>query len=227
MSRWVLVFFISSRASRCYSGLTIARTPKLPIKTSNANFRLIGFLPLIFFLAQAVHYWRINELGHLLWMCNIGNLLLAIGLFCCNRQLMRIAIIWTVPGVVIWLLYVVLDWGVFFTSTLAHVGGLIVGMFVLRQIGMARLTWAYAFVWFLAVQILSRVFTAPELNVNLAHKIQPGWESRFGAYWEFWAVLVIVIGVTLWVLEKTLSRLWPAGETSIESGERLSKVVSS
>jgi len=202
------------------------RTPKLPIKTSDAKFRLIGFLPLIFFLAQAVHYWRINELGHLLWMCNVGNLLLALGLFCCNRRLMRIAIIWTVPGLVIWLIYVVLAWGVFFSSTIAHVGGLIVGMFVLRKIGMARLTWAYAFGWFLVVQLLSRLFTAPELNVNLAHKIQPGWESHFSAYWEFWATLVIVSGLTLWVLEMVLSRVWPVSERLIDGPEHLSKVVS-
>ena len=39
------------------------------------KLRLLGILPLIFFIAQVVHYWRINELGHLLWMCNIGNLL--------------------------------------------------------------------------------------------------------------------------------------------------------
>src|SRR5678809_610700 len=105
------------------------------------RMRLLGLLPLVFFLAQCVHYWRIDQLGHLLWMCNIGNLLLAIGLFWGNCRLMRVAIIWTIPGLFVWFLYVVLAWGLFFTSTLAHVGGLIVGMFVLRQIGMDRGTW--------------------------------------------------------------------------------------
>jgi hypothetical protein len=45
------------------------------------KLRLLGVLPLIFFLAQSVHYWRTRELGNLMWMCNIGNLLLAMGLF--------------------------------------------------------------------------------------------------------------------------------------------------
>jgi len=177
--------------------------------TSEVRFRMIGILPLMFFLAQAVHYWRIREFGHVLWMCNIGNLLLAIGLFWCNRRLMRIAIIWTIPGLFVWFLYVVLAWGVFFTSTLAHVGGLIVGMFVLRQIGMARGTWLFAFGWYLIVQLLSRVFTAAELNVNLAHRIQSGWEQRFGSYWEFWLVLTVVIAITLWVVEILLRNIWP------------------
>src|SRR5262245_26972210 len=102
------------------------------------KFRLLGILPLLFFLGQAIHYWRIHELSHILWMCNIGNLLFAVGLFVDNRRLMRVAIIWTIPGLIIWLIYVVFAWGVFFSSTLAHVGGLIVGLFVLRRIGMDR-----------------------------------------------------------------------------------------
>jgi hypothetical protein len=177
--------------------------------TSEVRFRMIGILPLMFFLAQCVHYWRVGQLGHLLWMCNIGNLLLAIGLFWGNRRLTRTAIIWTIPGLFVWFIYVVLAWGVFFTSTLAHVGGLIVGVFVLRQIGMDRGTWLLAFGWYLLVQLLSRVFTAPDLNVNLAHRIQPGWEQRFGSYWEFWLTLTVVIAVTLWVVEFVFRNIWP------------------
>lgn len=172
-------------------------------------FRLIGILPLIFFLAQGIHYWRIDQLGHMLWMCNIGNFLLAIGLFLDNRWLMRIAIIWTIPGLMIWFIYVVLAWGIFLTSTLAHVGGLAVGIFVLRKIGMDRRTWLYAFGWYLLVQFLSRLITSPELNVNLAHKIQPGWEQPFGSYWQFWLVLTFVTGFVLWALDWGFQRIWP------------------
>ena len=45
------------------------------------RFRLLGLLPLVFFLAQTIHYRRVGGMGNLLWMCNLGNLLLAIGLF--------------------------------------------------------------------------------------------------------------------------------------------------
>ena len=47
-------------------------------------------------------------------MCNIGNLLLAIGLFWRIVGSARVAIIWTIPGLFIWFTYVVLAWGVFF-----------------------------------------------------------------------------------------------------------------
>jgi hypothetical protein len=206
-------YFVPSAAA---IGLTMARAlhqgfPALTAdKTLEYKFRALGILPLLFFLGQGIHYWRIHELGHLLWMCNIGNLLLAVGLFLDHRRLMRVAIIWTIPGLIIWLIYVVLAWGVFFTSTLAHVGGLVVGLFALRRIGMDRRSWLYAFVWYLLVQLASRLFTATDLNVNLAHKIQPGWDQRFGSYWEFWLVLTIATGCTLWLVEQLFRRIWPA-----------------
>jgi hypothetical protein len=172
------------------------------------KLRLLGIFPLIFFLAQAEHYWSINELGHLLWMCNVGNLLLAMGLFLEKPLVIRLAAIWTIPGLLVWLLYVVLAWGVFFTSTLAHVGGLIVALFALSRIGMDRTSWRWAFGWYLMVQLASRLVTPAVLNVNLAHAIQPGWERAFQSYWTFWLVLTIVTAIVLWLSGLLLWSIW-------------------
>ena len=172
------------------------------------KLRLLGLLPLIFFLAQFVHYWRINELGNMFWMCNIGNLILATGLFLEKPVVIRLAAIWTLPGLVVWFLYVVLTWGVFLTSTLAHVGGLIVAMIALRYYGMDRTAWRWAFGWSLVVQLASRFFTSPALNVNLAHAVQSGWP--FQSYWTFWLVLTAATIVSLWLGGLILWRIWPA-----------------
>jgi len=174
------------------------------------KLRLLGLLPLIFFLSQAVHYWPIHELGNLLWMCNVGNLLLALGLFLEKPQVVRLAAIWTIPGLLIWFLYVVLVWTVFVSSTLAHVGGLIVAMIALSRYGMDRNAWRWAFGWYLVIQLASRFVTAPALNVNLAHAIQPGWDRAFHSYWSFWLVLTILTAVALWLCGLLLGRLWPA-----------------
>lgn len=173
------------------------------------KLRLLGILPLLFFLGQVIHYWPRHELGHMLWMCNIGNLLLAFGLFLEKPQLVRLAAIWTLPGLVIWFLYVVLVWSVFLSSTLAHVGGLMVAMFALSHYGMDRNSWRWAFGWYLVVQLASRFITAPELNVNLAHTIQPGWDRVFHSYWTFWLVLTIATLVGLWLCGLILWRIWP------------------
>ena len=176
--------------------------------------RLLGFLPLVFFIAQGVHYWRINELGHMLWMCNIGNLVLAIGLFLEQPLLVRVSAVWTIPGLIVWFLYVVLAWGVFLTSTLAHLGGIAVAAIALQTYRMDRNSWAYAFGWLLVMQLLSRLFTAPQLNVNLAHAIQPGWERTFSSYWSFWLVLVIATAAVLWLSGWLWRTLWPEVESS-------------
>ncbi|HEY9503650.1 MAG TPA: hypothetical protein VIR01_18575 [Pyrinomonadaceae bacterium] len=174
------------------------------------RMRLLGLLPLFFFLAQGVHYWRIDQLGHLLWMCNVGNLLLAMGLFLDKARVVRLAAIWTIPGLLVWIIYVVLAWGVFLTSTLAHVGGLIVAMIALRKYGMDRIAWRWAFGWYLMVQLLSRLVTPSELNVNLAHAIQPGWERAFDSFWTFWITLTLIGVVVLWLSGLLLWSIWPA-----------------
>jgi len=174
------------------------------------KLRLLGVLPVIFFIAQTVHYWKINQLGHLMWMCNIGNLLLAMGLFLEKPLVVRLAAIWTIPGLMIWTLYVVLAWGLFLSSVLAHVGGLAVALIALSQYGMDRTSWRWAFGWYLLVQLASRFFTAPELNVNLAHSIQTGWDRAFHSYWTFWLVLTLATMVTLWMSGLLLWRIWPS-----------------
>jgi len=174
------------------------------------KLRLLGILPLLFFLAQGVHYWGRYELGNLLWMCNVGNLLLAMGLFLERPLVIRLSAIWMIPGLFIWFIYVVLPWSSPLGSTLAHVGGLIVAMIALSRVRMDRTAWRWAFGWYLMVQLASRFVTPAELNVNLAHAVQPGWERAFGSYWTFWLVLTVLTAVVLWLCGIFLWSIWPA-----------------
>lgn len=188
------------------------------------NFRLLGIAPLIFFFAQGLHYWRLNdpaELGHMLWPCNIGNLLLAIGILTYRAPLIRVATLWMVPGLFIWFVYVVLAWGVFLSSTLAHVGGVTVALIAARKVGMTRNAWLYAFGWYLLIQLISRLITAPALNVNLAHAAYGGWQSVFGAYWTFWVAITIVAAAVLCGLGALLRKFWPAPVEVAATGDTL------
>ena len=95
------------------------------------------------------------------------------------------------------------------SSALAHVGGIIVALIVLRRVRMDRIAWIYAFVWYLFMQLPSRLLTDPRLNVNVAHRIQTGWENAFSQYWKFWVVLTALVGVCLWGVGFALSWIWP------------------
>lgn len=183
---------------------------------SSLQFRLLGLVPLSFFLAQTVHYWRYGGLGNLAWMCNVGNLLLATGMFFNHREMMRAAAIWTIPGLAIWYLYVGIAGGP--SSALAHVGGIIVGVLVLWRVRMDRWAWVYAFAWYLVMQLFSRFATARELNVNVAHFIQPGWEAAFSNFWKFWLVMTVVVGAALWLIGMFFFLIWPAESIGREMG---------
>jgi hypothetical protein len=189
----------------------------LPVEPLPTRIRLLGFLPFIFFIAQGLHYWQIDQWGHLLWMCNVGNLLLAAGLFLVQPLMIRVAVIWSVPGFFVWLRYVVwewfhyatLDWGAVTSGTLAHIGGLAVGLIVLRRVRVDRRAWFYAFIWYLAIQLISRVVTPPALNVNVSHHIYEGWQGRFSSYFYFWVVLTIAVVIGLRIIGWCLERIWP------------------
>ncbi len=189
----------------------------LATEPPTTQYRLLGLLPLTFFFAQALHYWQINQLGHLLWMCNVGNLLLAAGLFFDKRLLIRVAVIWSVPGLFVWLRYVVsewfhyatLDWSAVASSTLAHLGGLGLGLAVLRRVSINRQAWIYAVIWYLMMQLLSRIVTPPELNVNVSYRIYEGWQGHFSSYFRFWVVLTLAVAACLWSLNWVLNKIWP------------------
>jgi hypothetical protein len=108
------------------------------------------------------------------------------------------------------------------TSTLAHIGGLAVAAIALKTCRMDRNSWLYAFGWSLLVQLISRFFTAPDLNVNLTHFVQPGWERTFTSYWSFWLVLTFATLIVLWLSGLLWRTLWPTTEASRHAAASLS-----
>jgi hypothetical protein len=220
MGRELKEFLISLNSRQWETHVKVLCFTSVTTLITRISHRWLGLLPLIFFFAQAQHYWRSNELGHMLWMCNIGNLILALGLFFDKPVLVRLSAIWMIPGLVVWFVYVVLAWGVFLTSTLAHVGGLAVAVIALKWYRMDRSAWRYAFGWYLAVQLVSRFITPPALNVNLAHAVAPGWERTFQSYWSFWLVLSGVTAVVLFVSGMIFWAIWrPERAEELATGE--------
>ena len=102
------------------------------------------------------------------------------------------------------------------SSSLAHLGGFTIGIIVLRRVRMDARAWFYAFIWYFILQLLSRLVTPAEMNVNLSQSIQAGWEHMFSSYWQFWLVLTLCVGASLWILGLILRRLWPAAPTVVE-----------
>lgn len=185
-----------------------------------AKLRLLGLLPLGFFLAHGLYYWKHVGLGNMLWMCTLANLMLAAGLLIGYAWLIRLAVIWLIPGLPLWLFYLAQDGEWLVTSFFTHVGGLIVGLVVLSVVRFDRRTSMHAFLWYLFLQQISRMVTAPALNVNVAHNVYQGWETVFSAYWQYWLATTALAAIGLWVLGLVLLKLFPPVRKTLSDNQR-------
>lgn len=178
-------------------------------KLSPLSYRLLGLLPLIFFILHANYYFTHGGLPHLLWMCNIGNLVLAIGMLLDIPVFVRMAVAWLLPGLGLWIVTYVLPGAILMTSVIAHVGGLLIGLIALFRVRTSQWAWLHATLWFLFMQQMSRLFTPTNLNINVAHAIWPGWEKHFNSYWKFWLASTLVAAIGQWVLWLCLKQWIP------------------
>lgn len=180
---------------------------------SGEKYRLYGLLPLFFFVLHTLSNWHDGGWPHMLWMCIIGNLLIALGILLRVPLPIRIGVSWLVLGLGLWLGFLVLKVGTSLPSVLAHVGGLVVGLAALAKVRADRNTWLYASLWYLAVQQLCRVFTPADLNVNIAHRVYDGLEVFFTTYFGFWLATTILAALALWLIGLGLQKLWPPPES--------------
>lgn len=172
--------------------------------------RLSGLLPLFLFLARLRFFLNAGTPGHILWMCHITNLMLALGLFFGQRELIRISVLWLIIGMPLWALDMA-RFGIRELTTFGtHIGGLIVGLVAISRVRGGRKTWLYALVFGIVLQLICRIITSPELNVNTAHYVYRGWEALFyNNYLLFWVVITILSGIVLWGIGKAFVRLFP------------------
>lgn len=171
--------------------------------------RLLGLLPLGFFLANLSANYREGHVGNSLWMCYLANLLLAAGLLLARPELLRTGAIWILPGLPLWLMDMIRTGIIRPTGVLAHLGGAAVGLFALRVFRAGRFAWLHAFLLYLAVQQLCRWITPPDLNVNLAHAVYEGSEKMFREYRTYWLATSALMALALWITGRLLILLFP------------------
>jgi hypothetical protein len=123
------------------------------------------------------------------------------------------AVLWLIPGLPLWLWFIAMEGGWLLTSTFSHVGGLGVGLIALRTVGADRTTPIYAVIWYLVSQLICRVFTPAESNVNIAHRVYEGFEHMFSAYWQYWLATTAMVVAGAWLLGLVLQKTFPRPAT--------------
>lgn len=175
--------------------------------TSGAFARVVGIIAILFYIIHGVISIRAHEGSNLLWLCNIGALLIGISLLLPRPELLGIGLLWSMLGNAIWVAYVASGATFHWSSLLTHAGGLILGLTGARLIGLPRYCWLWALLSLPFLQILSRLLTPEADNVNVAFRIQDGLGDRFDDYATFWILVFLLCALTFMLFEFLLRKL--------------------
>lgn len=164
--------------------------------------RSVALLPALFFAVQALYHWSMGAAANALWMCNISNLLMALAIVARTRLLMRTAALWLLAGLPLWVIDLWQFRELSFSTFLGHLGGGAIALLTLHRVGMGRGVWLAALGWYLLVQQACRLWTRPELNVNLAHSSRGLGSLNIPNYHWYWLATTFLAATLLIALEK-------------------------
>ena len=160
-----------------------------------------GIVAIFFYLIHAGVLVYGREPYHIIWSCHLGCLLIGIGLLLARPWFLSIGFFWLIMGVPLWILNVLTGADFMLTSTLSHIGGLVIAFYGLRFIEIPRFSWAGATIGLVVLGSVTRMVTPEHANVNLSFAVWTGWEQAFPSY--FWYVVLILStsAATFWVME--------------------------
>jgi hypothetical protein len=163
-----------------------------------------GLAAIAFYAAHAWEFRRLQKSENALWACHIGCLLVGFGWLGGWPTINAIGLLWLLPGIGFWLLYLVIGGLFMWTSVLTHVGGILLGLWAARQFGFPEGVWWKAGLGFIGLILVSRRLSRRSENVNFSIKVWPGWETRFPSYKRYVAGLVLGAFALFLVLENVL-----------------------
>lgn len=177
-------------------------------RPSRSGNGYLGAMGVVFVgLHAGVYAWQ-GTPGQALWSCTVACLLVGLGGLLSNAAVVGVGFLWLVAGTPLWLLYLGLGGTLLGTSVLTHGGGLVLGLALVRRLGLPAGTWKRAAAAQMALVATSRLLTAPAHNVNLAFHPLEGWERVFP--WHL-ASLAATFAVQVCVFagaERALRRRW-------------------
>lgn len=156
--------------------------------------RWLGVAALVCFAIHASYHLLAGRWPDVLWGCHIATLLVGIGALLERAEPVAIGVLWLCFGNPMWILDISTGGELLPTSPFTHVGGLVIGLWVLKRLGVPRRAWLHATAAFLGLLLLSRLVTPRASNVNLAFAVAGGWEKTFPSY-PLYLLLMIAAGI--------------------------------
>jgi hypothetical protein len=145
--------------------------------------------------ALAVHAWALGpHRAHLLWSCHIASATIAVGLLAGSARAVAAGFLFHLAiGFPAWLVEEVTTWpDVMPTSLLAHTLPPVAAFLYLRRRSLPRGIVVPAWAIYILPIPLARWLTPPELNINLAHQVWPGFSAIVSSAWTFQLIAIPV-----------------------------------
>ncbi len=154
----------------------------------------------------AIHAWNQTVQHHsvnMLWFCNVALLMIVYGFVFKSPNAMGIGFVWSVFGLPIWAYELITVGGILWSSFMTHFGSILLSGIGMLTMGAPKGLWWKAVAAFLPLHIISRLFTPPDLNINLAHEIRlpPSLEAMAPPYLVYMAAFYIAGAVFALLVE--------------------------
>ena len=171
--------------------------------------------------ALALHGWALGPYrAHLLWSCHFASAIIALGLLAANARAVAAGFLFHLAiGFPAWLVEEILTWpDVMPTSVLVHTFPPLAAFLYLRRSGLPRGIVVPAWAIYILPIPLARWLTPPELNVNLAHSVWPGFRGIVSSAWTFQLIAIPVALALLFLADAILRRIF-RGQWAVASGQ--------
>jgi hypothetical protein len=151
--------------------------------------------------------------AELLWMCHLGAAIVGVGLLRSSPTLNGIGTLFLCVGTPLWVMYLAGGGEFYPTSCLPHIGGLAIGLYGVRRLGLCAGVWWQAVLSLIALILICRLVTPPEANINVAFAVYPGLEKTFPSHLVYLATMMALAAAYFLICENALRR-WIVLETA-------------
>jgi hypothetical protein len=178
-----------------------------------ADRRMVPGMTAVGFYAAHVWQWaRLRRPENILWACHVGCLLVGLGWLMHWPLANAVGLLWLLPGIFFWALYLAGGGAFYWSSFLIHVGGNLLGVWGAITLGFPLGAWWRAGLGYVALILISRRVSRVAENVNFSQQVWSGWETRFPSYRRYIAGLVIGAFGLFFAMEQILHQFLPAQE---------------
>lgn len=174
-----------------------------------------GVAALVCYAVHATFHLIHGRPEELLWACHLGAALAGIGLLCSSATTNGIGLLFLCMGTPLWLMDLAGGGEFYPTSCFTHLGGLAIGLYGARRLGLPSGTWWKAVAALITLILICRLVTPQRANVNVAFAIYAGLEKVFPSHLVYLAIMMGAAAGYFLVLEYVLRR-WPCPETAKE-----------